>query len=153
MYVSVLGNPPPKITWYHNNSNVLSDSSIEIGEGGTLSIPSMEARHVGSYKLVATNEHGCCEDEMELHIESEDSPRLHKALSMSLIIDSAPIPVPSLEEYIASHHAKCNEPFQHEFLVRSTCNMTCIFMFTAIAYCTAESYFRKHWGHKSWRTT
>ena len=118
MYVSVYGNPTPKITWYHGNESVLSDGTIEIGEDGTLSIPSMEARHVGNYKLVATNEHGFCEAEMELHMESEDSSRLHRALSMSLMIDSAPVPISSLEEYIASHHARCNEPFQHEFLVR-----------------------------------
>ena len=68
LYVSVLGSPPPTITWYHNNKCVLSDGTIRVCEDGTLSIPSLEARHIGSYKLVATNEHGCCEDEMELHI-------------------------------------------------------------------------------------
>ena len=118
MYVSVNGNPHPTLTWYHNNESIFNDSTIEVSDDGTLSIPSVEARHVGEYKLIATNEHGSCESELELCLESEDSPNLHKALSMSLIIDSAPVPVSSLEEYVASHHAKNNDPFQYEFLVR-----------------------------------
>ena len=120
MYVSVHGNPPLTLTWYHNNECIFSDGTIEVSEDGTLSIPSMETRHIGDYKLVATNEHGSCEAEMELYLESEDSPNLHKAMSMSLIIDSAPVPVTSLEDYVASHHTKCNDPFQYEFLVRQT---------------------------------
>ena len=40
--ISVLGNPPPLIMWYHNKQSVLSDGTIRIGEDGTLSIPSME---------------------------------------------------------------------------------------------------------------
>lgn len=117
MYVSVHGNPPPKLTWYHNNQNIYNDSTIEINEDGTLSIPSMEAKHVGEYRLVATNEHGSCGLEMELHLESEDTPNLSRALSMSLLIDAAPVPVSSLEEYVASHHSKSNDPFRCEFLV------------------------------------
>ena len=77
----------------------------------------MEARHVGEYKLVATNEHGSCESEMELYLESEDTPNLFRALSMSLLIDTAPVPVSSLEEYVASHHSKSNDAFRCEFLV------------------------------------
>ena len=117
MYVSVHGNPPPTLMWYRNNESIFNDGTVEISEDGTLSIPSMEARHIGDYKLVATNEHGSCEAEMELLLESEDSTNIHRAVSMSLIIDSAPVPVSSLEEYVASHHAKCNDPFQYEFVV------------------------------------
>lgn len=117
MYVSVHGNPPPTLSWYHNDQNIYNDSTIEISEDGTLSIPSMEARHIGDYRLVATNEHGSCEMEMELHLESEDTPNLSRALSMSLLIDTAPVPVSSLEEYVASHHSKSNDPFRCEFLV------------------------------------
>ena len=124
MYVSVHGNPPPTLSWHHNNQNILyNDSTIEISEDGTLSIPSMEARHIGDYRLVATNEHGSCEMEMELHLESEDTPNLSRALSMSLLIDAAPVPVSSLEEYVASHHSKCNDPFRCEFLVSLTNSM------------------------------
>lgn len=118
MYVSVHGNPPPSLTWYRDTKSIVSDGTVEVSEDGTLSIPSMEARHIGNYKLVAENEHGSCEAEMELFLESEETPNLRRALSMSLIIDSAPVPLASLEEYVASHHRKCNDPFQHEFLVR-----------------------------------
>ena len=123
MYVSVHGNPPPTLTWYHNNQNIYNDSTIEISEDGTLSIPSMEARHIGDYRLEAKNEHGSCEMEMELHLESEDTPNLSRSLSISLLIDAAPVPVSSLEEYVASHHSKSNDPFRCEFLVSQVGNV------------------------------
>lgn len=117
MYATVHGNPLPTLTWYHNNQNIYNDSTIDISEDGTLSIPSMEAKHIGEYKLRATNEHGSCESEMELHLESDDAPNLSRSLSMSLLIDAAPVPLSSLEEYIGSHHSKSNDPFWCEFLV------------------------------------
>ena len=122
MYVSVHGNPLPMITWYRNNKSIFNDGTVEISEDGTLSIPSMGARHIGNYKLVATNEHGTCEAEMELLLNSEDSANLLRVASMPPMIDSAPVPVSSLEEYVASHHAKCNDLFQYEFLVSNVCS-------------------------------
>ena len=135
MYVSVHGNPPPTLTWYHNNQSIYNDNTIEISEDGSLSIPSVEAKHVGDYRLVATNEHGSCEMEMELHLESEDSPNLSRALSMSLLIDTAPVPVSSLEEYVASHHSKSNDPFRCEFLVSLTNSMHHWLINVAISKC------------------
>ena len=79
MYVSVHGNPPPTLTWYHNNESIFNDSTIEVSDDGTLSIPSMEVRHVGEYKLIATNEHGSCESELELN----KTYLLHTALRTS----------------------------------------------------------------------
>lgn len=120
MYISVNGNPPPTLMWYHDNQSIYNDSTIEVNEDGTLSIPSVEVRHTGEYRLVATNEHGSCEMEMELHLESEETPNLSRALSMSLLIDAAPVPVSSLEEYVALHHRKSTDPFRCEFLVSLT---------------------------------
>ena len=122
LYVSVSGNPPPVLTWYHNNESISTDATIEmVGADGTLSIPSMEERHVGVYRLVASNRYGSCFEEMELKIENEDTFTLRRVESIASMIDNAPVPVSSFEEYVALHHLKNNEAFHFQFLVQKKC--------------------------------
>lgn len=119
LYVTVSGSPPPVLTWYHNNESINTDPSIEvIGRDGTLSIPSMEERHVGIYRLVASNSYGSCYEELELTIEDEDTFTLRRVESIASMIDNAPVPVSSFGEYVALHHRKSNEAFQFQFLVK-----------------------------------
>jgi hypothetical protein len=120
LYVTVTGQPPPLFTWYHNNESVSTNSSIEVSGDGTLSIPSMEEKHVGTYRLVASNSYGSCFEEMELTIECEDTFTLRRAESIASMIDNAPVPVSSFEEYVALQHRKNNEAFHFQFLVRSS---------------------------------
>ena len=119
LYVSVSGHPPPVLTWYHNNESITTDPSIEIVSGdGTLSIPSMEEKHIGIYRLVASNCHGSCFEELELTIEDEDTFTLRRVESIASMIDNSPVPVSSFEEYVALQHRKSNEAFHFQFLVR-----------------------------------
>lgn len=118
LYVSVSGNPPPVLTWYHNNESITTDPSIEIGGDGTLSIPAMEEKHVGIYRLVVSNCHGSCFEELELTIEDEDTFTLRRVESIASMIDNSPVPVASFEEYVALQHRKSNEAFHFQFLVR-----------------------------------
>ena len=118
LYVTVSGNPPPILTWYHNSESITTDPSIEVGGDGTLSIPSMEERHVGTYRLVASNCYGSCYEEMVLDLEDEDTFVLRRAESIASMVDSSPVPVSSLEEYVSLHHRKNNEAFHFQFLVR-----------------------------------
>lgn len=117
LYVTVSGSPPPLLTWYHNKESVITNSSFDVSGDGTLSIPSMEEQHVGVYRLVASNSYGSCYEEMELSIESEDTFTLRRAESIASMIDSAPVPVSSIQEYVSLHHRKNNEAFHFQFLV------------------------------------
>lgn len=118
LYVMVSGNPPPLLTWYHNGESTNTNPTIEVSGDGTLSIPSMEERHVGTYRLVVSNSYGSCFEEMELSIEDEDTFTLRRAESIASMIDNSPVPVSSFEEYVALHHRKNNEAFHFQFLVR-----------------------------------
>lgn len=118
LYVMVSGNPPPILTWYHNNESINTDPSIEVGGDGTLSIPAMEETHEGIYRMVASNTHGSCYEEMELSIESEDTFTIRRAESIASMIDNSPVPVSSFEEYVGLNHRKSNEAFHFQFLVR-----------------------------------
>ena len=117
LYVTVTGQPPPLLTWYHNDVSINTDPTIEVSGDGTLSIPSMEERHMGTYRLVASNSYGACFEEMELTIEDEGTFTLRRAESIASMIDNAPVPVSSFEEYVALHHRKNNEAFHFQFLV------------------------------------
>ena len=118
LYVTVAGNPPPVLTWYHNDEGINTDPSIEVGRDGTLSIPSMEEQHVGVYRLVASNTYGSCYEEVELGIIDEDTFTIRRAESIASMIDNAPVPVASFEEYVSTHHRKSDEAFHFQFLVR-----------------------------------
>ena len=97
---------------------MISDRSIEVRGDGTLSIPCIEDKHVGVYRLVASNAYGSCYCELELTVESEETELLDDApKSMSVMIDCEPINVASLEQYIALHHSKNNGGFHHQFMV------------------------------------
>ena len=143
LYVVVTGNPPPLLTWYHNKESTDSDPSIEVSGDGTLSIPSMEERHVGNYKLVASNSYGSCYQEVELNIESEDTFTLRRAESIASMIDRAPVPLSSFEEHVAHHHQKNNEAFHFQFLVRTVIVFeSCVLRFAAPYSYSPTCYYK-----------
>ena len=119
IYAHVVGFPHPTLNWYHNDENVITDHSIELSDNGTLSIPSMEPRHIGTYRLEASNSHCRCYRELNLTMEEEEKSNLEKSvsLSLSLMNDNAPVPVASFEQYVESHHLSTNNAFQFQFMV------------------------------------
>ena len=117
MYVSVSGRPPPAVTWYCNSASIDGDPSFEVSGDGTLSIPCMEEEHIGTYRLVASNINGSCYREVRLDLEKEDTFTVKRAESIASMIDNAPVPLSSFEEYVALQHCKNNEAFHFQFVV------------------------------------
>lgn len=119
IYAHVSGFPQPTLNWFHNDMNVITDHTIEVSEDGTLSIPSMEPRHTGIYRLEATNGHCRRYKELSLTIEEEEQSNLEKSVSLSksLMNDNEPVPQASFEQYVESHHSSTNNAFQFQFMV------------------------------------
>ena len=71
--VKVTGSPTPRLTWYQNGEMVTADYSMELAKDGTLTLPSVESRHSGMYKLVAQNPAGKAEKEVRLFVQAEQT--------------------------------------------------------------------------------
>ena len=56
--IHVTGVPTPSTVWYQDGKELVSDYSLEIAGDGSLTIPSVEPRHSGTYKLVVANQAG-----------------------------------------------------------------------------------------------
>ena len=72
MEVKVKGDPPPILFWFHNGKAVMVDYSIKIDEQGSLFFPSIELKHSGVYKLIATNMCGKVEKEVKVSVIIEE---------------------------------------------------------------------------------
>ena len=114
-YVNVSSPTPFTITWFHNDQNVIADSTIEVRSEGTLSIPCVEDKHTGVYRMVVSNSYGSSSCELKLTLTEDESSSADGCMSAST--DCEPIVVSSFEEYIASHHSKNNEAFHMQFMV------------------------------------
>ena len=112
--VKVSGVPHPKLTWYHNGVEVVADYSRELGEDGTLSMPSSESKHSGVYKLLAVNRAGSSEKEVKLFVKREGEPSPFVARKQ---ISFSPIPVDNFGQYVASGHANDNRVFRDQYTV------------------------------------
>ena len=112
--VVVSGKPEPTLTWYHNKKELTPNYSQEIEKDGSLSIPSTELKHGGTYKLVARNSLGSAEQEVKLNIvmEGEETPEVeHKSM------DFIPISVKDFGKYVAKNHNNNNQGFKEQFQV------------------------------------
>ena len=147
LYISVEGNPPPVITWYHNNNSINMDPSIEVSGDGTLSIPCMEEKHVGTYRLVVSNTCGSCYEELTLGLEEEDTFNLRRVESIASMIDNAPVPLSSFEEYVALHHQKNNEGFHFQFVVSFYQSTWLCYI---LNFCTVSKYLYGD-GNQYWK--
>ena len=115
--VKVTGSPPPKLVWYHNGEEVVADYSREIMEDGNLTIPSVEVRHTGTYKVVAENVAGKKEGEVKLYVEDEEGmtkPKHGKGKPLMKIKD---IPVTKFGKHVVQNHSKNNKTFKDEYEV------------------------------------
>ena len=114
--VTVTGSPQPKLTWYHNGEEVVADYSRELAEDGTLILPSTEARHSGTYQLVAQNPAGRREREVRLFVEAEDTQQ-RPATTKPAMRHSA-VPVAMFGSHVEQNHTKNNRHFTQEYEVR-----------------------------------
>ena len=112
--VKATGSPQPKLTWYHNGEEVVGDYSRELAEDGTLTLPSAETRHSGTYRLVAQNSAGSMEREVRLFVNQEEQPSPPAAKKQILL---SPIPVDEFGKFVANSHSSNNQDFRDQYTV------------------------------------
>ena len=113
--VKVTGSPQPMLTWYHNGEEVVADYSRELAEDGTLTLLSTEARHSGTYQLVAQNPAGRREREVRLFVEAEGTQQ-RQATTKPAVKFSA-VPVAMFGSHVEQNHARNNQVFNKEYEV------------------------------------
>lgn len=71
--VDIRGEPPPKVTWFHKETAIESDSHYEIVNidyNTKFELNNALRKHTGIYKILAENEHGKDEAEVEVNVLS-----------------------------------------------------------------------------------
>ena len=128
--IVVSGKPNPSIAWYHNEDEVTSDYSMEVQKDGTLSIPSVELKHGGIYKMVAKNIAGSAEQQVQLRVtmEAEKTPEVERHT-----MEFSPIPVAEFGDYVVMNHNNQNKGFRDIFQVD---------IFIIQGYCTDNGIFQ-----------
>ena len=117
--VKVTGDPQPKLTWYHEGEEVVTNYSIDVGLDGGLSIPCTEPIHTGLYQLVAINSAGRAERQVQLFVRREEQPQQTMTQqNTDNSVTLTPVTVLDFEEYVATGHANENALFQEQFNVR-----------------------------------
>ena len=115
--VVVRGNPQPSLTWYHGDTLLMADYSMEIQQDGCLSITSTEPKHSGVYRLSAKNSSGSAEREVRLTVsQEEDEP----AVTDKERVEIQPVPVAGFGEYVADSHAHADKAFRLQYNVSET---------------------------------
>ena len=112
--VNVKGYPPPIIVWYHNEDPIVTESSIEIDKQGCLFFPSIELKHSGVYKVVATNTSGQTEKEVTVSVMSEGCDGGEGDKSREI---NRPVPVAEFGTFVSEHHALGNAKFTENYQV------------------------------------
>ena len=116
--VKVTGDPQPKLTWYHEGEEVVTNYSIDVGLDGGLSIPCTEPIHTGLYQLVAVNSAGRAERQVQLFVRREEqTQQTMTQQNTDNSVSLTPVTVLDFEEYVASGHANENSLFQEQFNV------------------------------------
>ena len=113
--VKVTGDPQPKLTWYHEGEEVVTNYSIDVGLDGGLSIPCTEPIHTGLYQLVAVNSAGRAERQVQLFVRREEQTMTQQNTNNKVSL--TPVNVLDFEEYVASGHANENVLFKEQFNV------------------------------------
>ena len=110
----VRGYPQPSFTWYHQDTQLTSDYSIELQEDGSLCIASAELRHSGVYRLSAKNSKGSVEREVMLTVRTEEEGFADKVVDSEVKVQA--VPVAEFGDYVAQAHANSNKTF-HQYMV------------------------------------
>ena len=112
--VKIIGQS--SLTWYHDNTRLGSDYAHEISSDGSLTIITAEMSHSGTYRLVASNNEGAVEKQVQLSvINEEDEETLPSAVQTAE--ESEPIPVTGFGQYVSQNHANSNNGFKIQYKV------------------------------------
>ena len=112
--VEVRGYPQPSLTWYHEDTQLTSDYSLELQQDGSLSITSTELRHSGVYKLSVKNNRGSAEREVRLTVRQEEE---EAAAVDRERVEVQPVPVEEFGEYVAQNHSHLDKVFRQQYEV------------------------------------
>ena len=113
MEVKVKGDPPPILFWFHNGKAVMADYSIKIDEQGNLFFPSIEPKHTGVYKLIATNMCGKVEKEVKVSVMIEEYGCVVGGGEIN-----RPVPVPEFGVFVSKQCAHGNKKFSESYKVK-----------------------------------
>ena len=108
------GHPPPTLVWYHNGEAVVTDYSIEIDEQGSLFFPSIELKHSGMYKVIATNDSGQAEKVVTVSVMSEGCDGGESGGSGET---NRSVPVSEFGVFVSEHHSHGNKKFRESYEV------------------------------------
>ena len=112
--VVVRGYPQPSLTWYHEDTQLTSDYSLELTQDGSLSIISTEIKHNGVYKLLAKNSSGRVEREVRLTVRQEEEEAAPVTRER---VDVQPVSVAEFGDYVAYCHSNSDEMFKYQYMV------------------------------------
>ena len=107
----VSGKPNPSITWFFDGDKLTSDYAIEIQGDGSISIPTVELKHGGIYKMEAKNAAGSAVKQVQLTV-TLDVPEVERK-----VMEFHPIPMAEFGDYVAVNHKHQNQGFRDEFQV------------------------------------
>ena len=105
--------------WYHNGEPVTDDYAHELRGDGSLLLVSVEEKHKGTYRFVANNDAGTVSQEVVLTVAVEEDKRMPSNGTSTVKSGTNLIPVGQFGEFVANGHAKGNEGFKNQFMVRN----------------------------------
>ena len=112
--VVVRGYPQPSLIWYHEDTQLTSDYSLELTQDGSLSIVATELKHSGVYKLLVNNSSGSVEREVRLTVRQEEEEAAPVARER---VDVQPVSVAEFGDYVAYCHSNSDEMFKYQYMV------------------------------------
>ena len=96
----------------------MTDYSRELGEDGSLTLPSTEVWHSGNYQLVAQNPPGRMEREVRLFVEAEDTQQRPATTKPAMTLNAVPVAMFGL--HVKQSRTRNSRAFRDEFKVLVT---------------------------------
>ena len=116
--VKLKGTPTPSFNWYHNGEPVTDDYAHELRGDGSLLLVSVEEKHKGTYRFVANNDAGTVSQQVVLTVAMEEVRMANDGAS-AVKSGKNLILLGQFGEFVANGHAKGNEGFKTQFMVKN----------------------------------
>ena len=98
---------------------MVPDYSRELGEAGTLTMPSAETKHSGVYQLVAHNPGGRAEREVRLSVRKEEEEEDRQTVSNAPeLTPGTALPVAMFGSFVEKCHSNQNQAFKDQYQVK-----------------------------------